>query len=48
MNFAGPDQALGKFDEAALSRDTGVAAEAARQVGEYFARQRREFDLPIE
>ncbi|PKW19083.1 methylated-DNA-[protein]-cysteine S-methyltransferase [Saccharopolyspora spinosa] len=48
VDFAGPDRALGEFDDAALSRDAGVATEAARQLGEYFARQRREFDLPIE
>ncbi|SDZ23573.1 methylated-DNA-[protein]-cysteine S-methyltransferase [Saccharopolyspora shandongensis] len=45
--FAAPDRALGEFDGVEPSRDTGVAAEAARQLGEYFSRGRREFDVPI-
>ncbi|MCI2420193.1 methylated-DNA--[protein]-cysteine S-methyltransferase [Saccharopolyspora sp. K220] len=46
--FAGPDAVLGEFDGAELSRDTGIAVDAARQLDEYFARRRREFDVPIE
>ncbi|MER6988247.1 methylated-DNA--[protein]-cysteine S-methyltransferase [Saccharopolyspora hirsuta] len=45
--FAGPDAVLGAYEEE-LSRDTGMAVEAARQLDEYFARDRREFDVPIE
>ncbi|RKT86602.1 methylated-DNA-[protein]-cysteine S-methyltransferase [Saccharopolyspora antimicrobica] len=45
--FAGPEEVLGEY-EAELVRDTGLAAETARQLDEYFARRRREFDVPIE
>lgn len=45
--FADPEAVLGAHD-AELDRGTGVAAEAARQLDEYFAGRRREFDVPIE
>ncbi|MFD0921518.1 methylated-DNA--[protein]-cysteine S-methyltransferase [Saccharopolyspora rosea] len=44
--FGGPRAVLDEFPGA--RPETGPAAEAARQLREYFAQRRREFDVPVD